>query len=387
MTIFIDENIPLLAEAIEQSASSQQITLAVRRFNGRTVCATDLQDCSALIVRSTTRVNAALLQGTPVQFVATATSGSEHVDTAYLLNHGIQCCDARGCNANSVAEYVLFALLLWEERTSESVSGKTLGLVGYGHIGQRVAELAHRLGMHIVVSDLPFLVRGGGFAEYCEAVPFAELIAVADVVTNHVPLVVRDEYATKWLFNQTVLEKLRLNALFIHASRGKIVEEAALLRAIEERGITACVDVWEDEPRVNAAMARQCLLATPHIAGYSYEGKINSSVIVARHLEHFLRAKYDATFRIHQEVFSEALRFNNPPLPDWENHATLLAQLRHSRKLEADTLELLASLEAHDQEARFDALRKTYPVRREILRDSMNIIQQMILKKAQRRIV
>jgi erythronate-4-phosphate dehydrogenase len=322
-----------------------------------------------LLVRSTTRVNAGLLTGTPVRFVGTATSGSEHIDTEFLQKSGVEFRDARGCNAHSVAEYVVVAILLWAEKTGQELRGKTIGIVGYGHVGRCVAELAYKLGMKPLVSDPPFHAAGGTFAEYCHEAPFDELLQESDIITNHVPLEFSGEFPTTMMFDTQVLEMVRADSLFVHASRGGIVEESSLLGAMQSKHIHAAVDVWEAEPSVNATLARLCMLATPHVAGYSFEGKIRGSEMMAEKLVQFFQSRMNTHLHVGKHVFEQAYRTNThaPVRIEETPQSGLLAALRQSRCLEEDTASLLATLDAPDQEARFDQLRKAYPKRYEIL--------------------
>jgi erythronate-4-phosphate dehydrogenase len=367
MTISIDENIPLLAEALAPYLPPH---LSIQRFHGRTLKHEDLSSCLALLVRSTTRVHAELLMGTPVRFVGTATSGSEHIDTDFLQKSGVEFHDARGCNANSVAEYVLFAMLVWAEKTGQKLEGKTIGIVGYGYIGRCVAELAHKLGMKTLVSDPPFCAAGGAFAPYCTEARFHELLEESDVITNHVPLATIGTFSTARMFDKPALERVRVGGLCIHASRGGIVEEAALLEAIQNKRIHAAVDVWESEPLANADLARHCILATPHIAGYSYAGKIRGSQMLAENLVQFFQESVNTHLEVDWDVFEKAFRLDTLPSVHLEtsSEGSLLAALRQSRFLEEDTASLIARLDAPNPEAGFDELRKNYPKRYEILR-------------------
>lgn len=369
MTIAIDENIPLLAEAINNEHNDFQVL----RFQGRTLTKEALRDCVALCVRSTTRVDESLLFQTPVRFVGTATSGSEHIDHNFLRTSGILFHDAKGCNADSVAEYVLFAILLWAEkrgfmRDKQALRGKTLGIVGYGHIGQRVARLALKMGLRVIVSDPPFLDAGGEFARGTEAMALQTIAQECDILTNHVPYTLGGNYETVGMFDDGVFKTLRAKSLFIHASRGGIISESALQNAIEERHIFAAVDVWHNEPHINAALAQKCLLATPHIAGYSHQGKINGSQMIARALERFVERVLGKHLSVDWGVFEDALEQAKPRFKhDFTDHRALLEALRESRKFEADSSQLLASLAEPNAGASFDILRKTYPQRHEIL--------------------
>lgn len=377
MDILIDENIPFLAEALR---NSEEHGFALKRFSGRSLTSEALQNCLALCVRSTTRVDADLVQHTSVRFVGTATSGSEHIDLDFLRGQGIFFRDARGCNANSVAEYVVFAMLLWAEKRgfmkhSEALRGKTLGIIGLGHIGKRVAALGKRLGMHVIGYDPPLLDIGTIAQSSMITMKntttssLHELISEADCITNHVPLTGTGKYATAGMFDEETLAHLRSEALFIHASRGGVVVERALENALKKKNILAALDVWEGEPSVNTALAKRCMLATPHIAGYSYEGKVNGSVIMARELERFITKVVGKPFTVDWSIFERALEQETVPRLNYSNQAQMLHELRISRALEQDTTSFLAALDSDKPREAFDNLRKNYPSseRREIL--------------------
>lgn len=369
MDILIDEHIPLLAEALQENHEND---FRIQRFQGRTLAPKSLENCIALCIRSTTRVNATLLHSTPVRFVGTATSGSEHVDTNFLSEHGIFFRDARGCNANSVAEYVIFAMLLWAEKRGfphdkQGLRGKTLGIIGYGYIGKRVAAVAIKLGMRVVASDPPFSALGGRFERGVVEMPLEKVINTADVLTNHVPLIAHGLHQTHRLLDAKAFAQMRPETLLIHVSRGGVVAEDALLARLATNNISTAVDVWQDEPRANTALAEQCFLATPHIAGYSYEGKVNGSTMIAQELERFVRNVLGKHLHVNWSMFENAIEPDHPLITDLDDHHFLLEALRTSRMLEADTAAFLGSLQEPDPAVAFDHLRKTYPKRREIL--------------------
>jgi erythronate-4-phosphate dehydrogenase len=374
MEIWIDEQIPLLEEALRHNEAGGW---RFRRFAGRSLKGENLQDCFALCVRSTTLVDAALLRGSPVRFVGTATSGSEHCDVRYLASAGIRFADAKGCNANAVAEYVVFATLLWAERRGD-LTGETMGVVGYGNIGRRVAAFARALGMNVVAYDPPLfrqhreivgtLPSGVRIAESLE-----EVCAVSSVLTNHVPLTRAGEQdATLGLLNATTLRAFGAGGLFVHVSRGGVADEAAVVEGIEKRRWRAAVDVWQGEPSVNADFAERCFLATPHIAGYTLEGKIRGSIALAKALEGSGEAGRTEALSVRWEIFEAAMKPEDTETVNWNDRSRLLARLRASRALEKDTKAFLHSLrraEATKESAakEFDRLRATYPLRREIL--------------------
>lgn len=355
LTVAVDENIPLLPEALSSVAS-------VQTFSARTLSLHDLIKTEVLFVRSKTRVNAHLLEGTPVRLVGTATAGTDHLDLNWLASQGIIAVDAAGCNANSVAEYVLFAALLWSERRGESLHGKTIGIVGYGNVGKRVATLARWLSMQVLVNDPPLRDNSYGFPAECPHTELADLVATADIVTLHVPLVHNGSYPTAHLFSSHLLWLLRPETLLIQTSRGGVVDESALLPLLSSR-LTAVLDVWEQEPVINTRLGAACLLATPHIAGYAWEGKVRGAEMMAAAFARWSGVAPDMT------VFSKAWHAIAPPDIADENEPKLRLLLEQRRQLIEDDTDFRKtfSLLPGEQARLFDELRRQYPRRHESL--------------------
>ena len=253
MKVVIDKYIPFLAEAL-RAQDVEVATLAPEEITRATVA-----DSQALFVRTRTQVDSALLHGTRVRFVATATIGTDHLDIPYLEQQGIAWASAPGCNAQAVCDYV-------EEAISQFENGKTLGLVGCGHVGSKVKAMAERRGMRVLVSDPPKGMH----------LPLEQLAAEADVITFHTPLTRTGAFPTYHLCNAAFLSHCRPRTLIINAARGGVVDEEALLQS----GLPCAIDTWEGEPDLNRDLLRQAWLASYHIAGYSLEGKINASQMV-----------------------------------------------------------------------------------------------------------
>ena len=243
----------------------------VRALPGKAIGPADVSDAVALLVRTRTRCNAELLDGSAVRFVATATIGTDHIDRDYCDYHGITVASAPGCNAAAVAQYVRVALhTLGLDRP-----GATLGVIGVGHVGKLVAEAGRQAGMHVLLNDPPREAAEGpaGFT------PLPELLATSDVVTLHIPL---------WPGNRdfadaTFFAAMKPGASFINASRGEVVDEAALLAARPNLD-KLVLDVWKNEPDINLDLLAAADIATPHIAGYSIQGKMNGTIAVVRAL-------------------------------------------------------------------------------------------------------
>ena len=269
MQFVVDENIPFAREAFSYLGS---VTL----LPGRGITRKALREAHALIVRSVTRVDAALLAGTNVQFVGTATTGVEHIDREYLAARNIGFAAALGSNANAVAEYVLTALLVTAHAKNLVLSGKTLGIIGAGRIGSLVAAKAPALGMHTLLHDPP-LARATGEQRYLS---LAETLQ-ADFITLHVPLTYDGPDPTFHLIGADELARMAPSSILINTARGEVVDNAALLDALTGATIGgAILDVWEREPVIDWDLLDRGTLGTPHVAGYSSDGKINGTVMV-----------------------------------------------------------------------------------------------------------
>ncbi len=266
MIIVVDSKNPFLAEALSSFAE-------VRQLSTSAITNASLRDAEAVVVRSETKVGPALLEGTAVRFVGTATIGTDHVDLPYLAGRGIGFASAPGSNANSVAEYLAAALLEAAARFGEALIGKTLGVVGVGNVGSRVVRVGQALGMRILRNDPP-LARTTDNPLF---VPLDDLME-ADILTLHVPLTRDGDDPTFHLFDGRRLSRMKRGSILINTSRGPVVESDALMSVLGSGHLRAAIlDVWEGEPEVNPELIRQTLIGTPHIAGYSFDGKVNAA--------------------------------------------------------------------------------------------------------------
>lgn len=350
MRVIADENMPLVAECLAGHE--------VRRLPGRRLRREDLRDADALLVRSVTRVDAALVAGTPVRFVGSATIGTDHLDLPALAGLGIAVAAAPGCNARAVGEYVATALAGLAAEQGWAPAQRVLGIVGLGNTGRAVAALAAVLGFRVLGCD-PFAAPPG-----VERVPLPELLARADIVSCHVPLVRGGDHPTYHLLDAAALARLPAQAIVINASRGEVVDGAALVAARAARpGLTAVLDVWEGEPRVPAAVLAAVRHGSPHVAGYSQEGKWRGTAMVCAALcDHF---GLPAPRALDDLLAGLPLP---PPLavpPGGTAAARLAAVLQQACPLPRDDAALRASLALPDPGAAFDALRRDYPPRRE----------------------
>lgn len=266
LTIVADENIPALAPLFQRFGT-------LRRVAGRNLQTADLQDADVLLVRSVTRVDQALLQDTPVRFVGTATIGTDHVDLDYLREQGIGFSSAPGCNADAVVEYVLSSLLLLAAEQGFALEQRVVGIVGVGNVGGRLQRRLQGLGIRVLRCDPPRQAAEGG-----DFVSLEQLLAEADIVALHTPLTRGGRWPTYHLLHAGNLPQLKPGAILLNAGRGPVIDNAALLTLARQRpDLTLVLDVWEHEPRVDVALAERCAIATPHIAGYSLDGKIRGT--------------------------------------------------------------------------------------------------------------
>ena len=246
MRVIVDNKIPFIKEAIEKIADSVIYT------PGRDFTPELVKDADALIIRTRTRCNKELLEGSKVRFIATATIGFDHIDTEYWRGGGIAWTNAPGCNSASVAQYVQSALLLLQQLKGVQLSELTLGIIGVGNVGSKIAQVGQELGMRVLKNDLPRQDKEGE----SDFSSLQALAAECDILTFHVPLYKEGPYKT------------------FHTSPGEVIETNALLNALEDGLISdAIIDVWENEPDINLTLLNRVFLGTPHIAGYSADGK------------------------------------------------------------------------------------------------------------------
>ena len=266
MKIVADAHIPFLEGVFEPYAE-------VVYKPGPEIVREDCLDADVLITRTRTRCNAELLEGTSVKLISTATIGTDHIDLPWCGTHGIEVYSAAGCNAGGVMDYVFSALYGVAARKKIPLQNAKLGIIGVGHVGRKVERAGRKLGFEILRCDPPRAEREGpeGFHT------LDEVLAEAQIVTLHVPL---DE-TTRGMANDDFFAKIQPGAIFINAARGEIVDEAALLRARPKLGALV-IDTWCNEPDVNQRLLIECDIATPHIAGYSYQGKQNGTAMAVR---------------------------------------------------------------------------------------------------------
>lgn len=348
MKIVCDNKIPFIRGVFEPWAE-------VVYLPGAETTPAVVRDADAVVTRTRTRCDAALLAGSSVRVVASATIGYDHIDTAWCEAHGILWRNAPGCNSSSVKQYIAAVLCTLARRHGLRLDALTLGVVGVGNVGSKVAEAAAQLGMRVLLCDPP-RARAEGAEGF---VDLDTLVAQSDIVTLHVPLLREGEDATWHLFDEARLAAMRPDQFLINSSRGPVVDGAALRAALQAKALRGAVlDVWEGEPEPDRALMALLDIATPHIAGYSADGKANGTRMSVRTVAAVLglpladwrpadipapaqplEFSLDASGKSRQEVLSEAIL--------------------HTYDILADD----RALRAHPE--RFEQLRGDYPVRRE----------------------
>ncbi len=357
--IVVDRTIPFLTELL---APIEPVT----RVEVQTLRRDDLVrlDCRALFIRSSLRITPDLIEATAIEFIGSVTSGCDHIAPEVLEDKRYRIALAPGANANAVAEYVLTSLLLWSIREKTSLATCTIGIVGFGNIGRRVAEYCLTLGMDVLVNDPPLADQGFLFPTYITVVPLTELLVRSTVITVHVPLVRSGLYPTVGLLDQTQLRSSSAR-LIIQTSRGGIITERALLERARY-GVSVAVDVWEREPDVSPTLAQRALLATPHIAGHSINAKFAAACTVAQQYYAF-RNRY---LRVDAHPFPERITLSCVDSPE-----AALELLLHARQFDRDHhwLRRIARMPKAVRIPAIAQFRATYPERTEVFRTTYDL--------------
>ena len=355
MLIVADENIPLLDCFFGDIGE-------IHRVSGRTMSNADVRDADILLVRSVTRVNRDLLEGSRVRFVGTSTIGTDHVNLDWLEQSGIRFSAAPGCNANSVAEYVLSVLSLHAERRGLSDwSQLSVGIVGVGNVGGELAHKLERLGFDVRLCDPPRADREEGDHEF---VALEEAMR-CDVVSLHTPLTREGDHPTLHMIGESELAALNSNQLLINAGRGEVIDSSALLARLEQPNPpTVALDVWEQEPRIHPGLVERVWLATPHIAGYSLEGKVQGTEMIYQALSHFLGlpVRKKAGQFLPEPALSK-ISFTSSA--DEEDAIRIALRACYDPRRDDARLRNTMTGSAEERGAAFDRLRRDYPVRRE----------------------
>lgn len=268
MKIVIDDKIPYIRETISQ------ITPDAVYIKGADISADNVRDADAMIVRTRTHCDEQLLAGSKVKFIATATIGFDHIDTEYMKRAGIKWMNCPGCNSGSVAQYLRSTLILLCREKGLDPAKDAIGVVGYGHVGSKVAAEARAMGFKVLICDPP-LQNSGSTAE--EFVSMESIEKECKVITFHVPLTKTGNCPTFYLADENFFHRLKCHPFIINTSRGGVVDNAALLNALDKGYVSdAVIDTWENEPNISLDLLNKVYIGTPHIAGYSADGKTNA---------------------------------------------------------------------------------------------------------------
>jgi erythronate-4-phosphate dehydrogenase len=374
MKIVADQSIPFVQQCF--SSIGDVVTIS-----GRDISADIVRGADMLLVRSITKVGEQLLVGSNVKFVATATIGFEHVDVDYLKANDIGFASAPGSNANSVAEYIVAALLEIGQKHSFGLEDKSIGIVGVGNVGSRVEKKCRVLGMKPVLNDPP-LQRQTADDKYR---PLKEIYR-CDFVTLHTPLTYEGRDKTYHLADEKFFDSLKDGVVFINTSRGGVADTASLKRAVKSGKIKATIlDVWEDEPAIDTGLLEMVDIGTPHIAGYSYDGKVASMIMIYKAAcEHFhLDAKHD----VGDFLPAPAMPKIKLQLKEYTEQEVLRAAVSEIYKITDDDRALrdILDMPLGKRCATFDRLRKEYPIRREF--QNTNVILAAKHTKAAEKLV
>lgn len=338
MRIVLDDKIPYIRDVISK------ITDDVVYIKGSDISADDVKDADALIIRTRTVCNKKLLDNSKVKFVATATIGFDHIDTEYMKQAGIKWINCPGCNAGSVAQYICSVLLLLIRNKGIKPESSVIGIVGYGHVGKKIKAVADNLGFKVLVNDPP-LEDNGAEGHF---VSLDEIEQKCDIITFHVPFIKDGRYKTFHLADNVFFKSLVKKPFIINTSRGVVVDNDELLSAINEGTIKdAVIDTWENEPNISLSLLKKVYIGTPHIAGYSADGKVNADNMVIKALCNYF--KIDDNFKI-----------TPPSLPD--NYLSDVSGDDKTLKLYNP---LIDSEKLKSNPDKFEDLRGNYPLRRE----------------------
>jgi erythronate-4-phosphate dehydrogenase len=347
MKIVIDKKIPFIDGVLERYGE-------IVYLEGREITRDDVRDADALIIRTRTTCNQALLEGTKVRFIASATIGFDHIDTPFCEANNIFWTNAAGCNSSSVQQYIAAALFHLAEEFQFELAQKTIGIVGVGNVGSKVAKLCQALGMRVLLNDPPRERREGPK----EFVSLKTVIEQADILTLHVPLNLEGKDKTLHMVDERLLSKFKKNQILINSSRGEVVKNDALKSSLKKKKIADCVlDVWEHEPDIDRELLGLVEIATPHIAGYSADGKANGTAMSVQAFSRFFGLDLDAWYPEKVPLpFSTTLEVECSNL---SNQAVLAGLVKRTYDILADDARLRMSPET------FERQRGAYPLRRE----------------------
>jgi erythronate-4-phosphate dehydrogenase len=347
LKIIIDDKIPFIHGILEPFA--EVIYLPGNKIDHKIV-----KNADALIIRTRTICNKDLLEGSSVKFIVTATIGYDHIDTKWCEATGIIWKNAEGCNSSSVMQYVASNLSFLSKKHHFKFEDRTLGVIGVGNVGKKVVRLAEALGMRVVLNDPP-IVRSKGLCGY---ISLDGILREADIITLHVPLINNGEDRTFHLFDEAMLKRLRPGTILINSSRGEVVDNIALKNFIKTGKLEGAVlDVWENEPDIDKELMKLLDIATPHIAGYSADGKANGTSISVMALNNFFRFGLKEWFP--HNILAPQVSEIKIDAKDKTEQFVICEAIEHTYKVIEDNERLKNSPDD------FELQRGNYPLRRE----------------------
>ncbi len=356
MKVVADTEIPFVKEAFSEFGY-------VLTVPGREISKEMLEDVSILIIRSVTKVNKDLLEGTPVKFVGTTTSGIDHVDTEYLAENSIGFASAPGSNAQSVAEYVISSLLHIENEKKINLDDMKLGIIGVGNVGTKVFKMAKALGIRCLMNDPPKKRLTG--SEFYR--PLDEVLEQSDIITIHVPLITEGQDKTLNMINNDFVSQLKDGVILINTSRGKIADEKIIGEMIHKfNGLV--FDVWANEPDINSDLLNLVDIGTPHIAGYSYNAKLNGvdTIFNAACAFFFKEGKWS------KERILDKMKRKSIDLNDDENKIYKAVQSAYPIMNDYNNFIKILKMDEKKRGVYFDELRKKYYKRMEFSCSNIN---------------
>jgi erythronate-4-phosphate dehydrogenase len=356
MKIVADDKIPYLKGVLEPFAE-------VVYLPGSEISRRDLKDADALLTRTRTKCDAGLLEGSPVKFIGTATIGYDHIDTKYCNERDVTWTNAPGCNSSSVNQYVASALVHLSRKFDFNLRDRVLGVVGVGNVGSKVVNTAELLGMRVYLCDPP-RVREEGI---CGFISMEGILRECDIITFHVPLNCEGEDSTLHMVDRDMLGHLNPGTIIINTSRGEVADNLAVMEALDRGKLAGAVlDVWENEPRINTGLLSRCALGTPHIAGYSADGKARGTTMVVRELGRFFNLGLEDWEPNY--IQDPAEPFITVDCLDREEEDVFSEIINATYRVEEDDRRLRAA------PAEFEKQRGSYPVRREFGAYTLNLI-------------
>lgn len=347
MNIVIDRDIPYIKGQAEKLADN------VVYLPGAAINAKDVRDADVLIIRTRTRCDRNLLEGSRVRYIATATIGYDHLDTEYLFSSGITWANCPGCNAKSVGQYIRNSLYLWAQHQGVSTETLCVGIVGVGNVGTAVQQALAPLGCQILLNDPPRAAREGasGFST------LEELQQKCNVISIHTPLILQGLHPTFHLFNAKNMANMVHRPLLINTGRGEVVDNVALEKALDQGQLSqAIIDTWENEPNISLTLLEKVFLGTPHIAGYSADGKVNATRMSLQAVSQWMGKNIQ--FDVQPPSLSQELK-EKIALSKGDPQA--MALMLYNPRCDSDRLK-----NAPDQ---FEQLRSNYPLRRESIEE------------------